>query len=197
MRTIMLATEVSERGAPHQELDTILNLTKIKGTRSPVNNRMGFKGYIHTDGFSISVSFTKEIVPDSHVSLPSLEANDLEEWELKFLKTWGVDPGVTSVYVASNGSEFAVYGPDIPAQDPAQDPNIDPVAEPASISPVEDPFIDPLVGHAQSLSVSPPPVLASHEIWQLSSAEYYTKAEFQLILLLIEQSIWMVSPIIS
>ncbi|KAI8086484.1 uncharacterized protein BX664DRAFT_158490 [Halteromyces radiatus] len=84
-----------------QTLSGVLNLSKIKK-----HNDMVFAGFIWTDGFAVSIPYDR---PMSLQQLPRLVPADFEEWELKYFTIWGADPGVTSIYVASDGSSDAVY----------------------------------------------------------------------------------------
>ncbi|KAI8081758.1 uncharacterized protein BX664DRAFT_200396 [Halteromyces radiatus] len=83
-------------------LSRVLKLEKIRR-----HDSMVFSNYIMTDGFSVSVPFDK---PVGHgEALPDLVPADFCEWEFDYLNVWGADPGITSIYVASNGSSNDVY----------------------------------------------------------------------------------------
>jgi hypothetical protein len=56
-----------------------------------------------TDGFAVSFTFMKIISTDS---LPSLTLQDFTAEDLKHCKIWGVDPGVTEVFKAVDGTEY-------------------------------------------------------------------------------------------
>ncbi|KAI8391000.1 uncharacterized protein BYT42DRAFT_178216 [Radiomyces spectabilis] len=57
-----------------------------------------------TDGYGCSVSFFR--AKGSAQVLADLEAADFADWERPYLRIWGADPGVTDVFVASDGGEF-------------------------------------------------------------------------------------------
>ncbi|KAI8330563.1 hypothetical protein BC941DRAFT_475422 [Chlamydoabsidia padenii] len=80
--------------------DTLSRLLALEKVRP----RDGFiwSKYILTDGFAISISFKKPIKTED--ALPRLVPEDFEDWEFKYLNVWGVDPGVTNVYVGSAGT---------------------------------------------------------------------------------------------
>ncbi|KAI8390992.1 uncharacterized protein BYT42DRAFT_178017 [Radiomyces spectabilis] len=60
---------------------------------------------VSTDGYGCNVHFFRTRRSDE--TLPDLEDNDFAIWELPYLRVWGADPGMTDVFVASDGGTFA------------------------------------------------------------------------------------------
>ncbi|KAG2203935.1 hypothetical protein INT47_007518, partial [Mucor saturninus] len=57
-----------------------------------------------TDGRSADFLFTRPAVPKDNKDI-RLEMNDFETWEMQdVLRLWGADPGVTDIFVASDGN---------------------------------------------------------------------------------------------
>ncbi|KAI8342858.1 hypothetical protein BC941DRAFT_449023 [Chlamydoabsidia padenii] len=110
-----------------------------------------------TDGFATSVPFNKAIGHGD--GLPDLVAEDSHEWEFRYFNIWGADPGMTSIFVASNGSdsnydhaveraaeedldEVLDDDPDEdPTEDLAEDPAEDPAEHPADEEPIDFPTV--------------------------------------------------------
>lgn len=102
MNSVLRTPDLQNYRHGDETLTGILDLAKVKK-----RNNMIFSGYIMTDGFSVSVPYDKPVTGSQE--LPRLDPQDFEPWELEYLNVWGADPGVSSIYVASNGSSDDVY----------------------------------------------------------------------------------------
>ncbi|KAG0165284.1 hypothetical protein DFQ30_008651 [Apophysomyces sp. BC1015] len=103
IKTLLLHVGLGTYVNDENTLKEILDLGKIK-----TQPGMIFSGYLVTDGYATSVPFQKPLTNNTE-QLPELLPEDFKEWEFKYLNIWGADPGVSSIYVASNGSDNDVY----------------------------------------------------------------------------------------
>ncbi|KAI8370700.1 uncharacterized protein BYT42DRAFT_99492 [Radiomyces spectabilis] len=77
--------------------DFALDLSKVRAGRGST-----FANIITTDGYNCSVHFFRPRRPDT--VLPDLDPNDFAQWELDFVRLWGIDPGLSEIFVASDRS---------------------------------------------------------------------------------------------
>ncbi|KAG0193620.1 hypothetical protein DFQ28_004287 [Apophysomyces sp. BC1034] len=80
---------------PHANFN-IIDLSKMKASENSLS----------TDGFATSITF-KKAVPEN--PLPSLALDDIKEEHLAQCKIWGVDLGVSEIFVAVDGSDAGTY----------------------------------------------------------------------------------------
>ncbi|KAF7721414.1 hypothetical protein EC973_004720 [Apophysomyces ossiformis] len=122
---------------------------------------MVFSKHFTTDGFAVSVSFYKPIVQRDR--LPDLTPQDFQEKEC--MNVCGADPGVTDIYVCSNGSNDVYHDEaDLELENDQDIPDEDIVELP-----------EPAVAEGENDDTEFDP----HQIRQLSTAEYYTRAGFK------------------
>ncbi|KAI8369649.1 uncharacterized protein BYT42DRAFT_117534 [Radiomyces spectabilis] len=77
---------------------TRMNVTSHEEVEVP--NRPLFAGSIRTDGYGVDCIFTRRKLE----SLPQLAIEDFTTAELdRTFHLWGVDPGITEIFVASDG----------------------------------------------------------------------------------------------
>ncbi|KAG0166133.1 hypothetical protein DFQ29_001152, partial [Apophysomyces sp. BC1021] len=89
----------------HVGLGTYVN---DEGNSRPWEDQNTAGGYLMTEGYATSVPFHKPLTNNTE-QLPELLPEDFKGWGFKYLNIWGADPGVSSIYVASNGSDNDVY----------------------------------------------------------------------------------------
>ncbi|KAG0175781.1 hypothetical protein DFQ28_007765 [Apophysomyces sp. BC1034] len=102
MKTLLRNLGLSSYIHGEATLTGLLDITKIRKRMNMI-----FAGYVMTDGFATSVPLEKPL--GNSDDLPELTTEDFQPWELRYMNIWGADPGVSRVYVASNGSSDDVY----------------------------------------------------------------------------------------
>ncbi|KAI8071093.1 hypothetical protein BC940DRAFT_178544 [Gongronella butleri] len=181
-----------EAAPPDGEMHPVLEIFNWKKLRRPAGS--AFENAFVTDAYSVGMLFKKAVPADRP---PKLTLEDFDATDLDTCRFWGIDPGVTEVYVAVDGSSesHGIYNTLPPAM-PCQLAHIRPVpgteawrpfdyyAAPISSCSVrcaEDPVRLPVRTPARPRSLSAPPRKSHpmalrlhnrHEIRRVSSAEF-------------------------
>ncbi|KAI8367707.1 uncharacterized protein BYT42DRAFT_136013 [Radiomyces spectabilis] len=127
LRILLRQARLPSRFTGGNSFEYAFDFTKVR------SGSEGFGDLIETDGYGCNVHLFRRRC--SHGSSSDLDETDFQEWELEFVRLWGVDPGLSDVFVANDGCNVGT------------------------------------IEGAQQQSVDAP-----HEIRQMSTVEYYTKA---------------------